>query len=871
MEPENEFNPNNIQQGKSIGKGQFGEVFSGYLKSSGKKIAIKKVNKKTMEKYGQYLINAFFSELECMKKCNCENSVLYYYNMITTNNYNLIMELCDGDLEKELQKRPNGFSVDEVRYIISQLNNAFKKMDENNIIHRDLKLQNILIKYTDESKTKFIPKLSDYGFSKKLDERKKVTKTKLGTPSTMAPEVLKNLKYDKKADLWSVGVLLYQLHFNDLPYNAKNPNDILKMIESQIPFTQPKDYFLKDLINKLLVEDPINRLSWKEYFEHPFFKTEEERNEILKKIKEEEGKNNLTDNQNIKYIVNDNIYIHVRDFDTGLNNNSYKCVIAKDTKNNNKLVLIKIYSKEFVTSHFSLFNLECHLFRTFLKNNNVLQLINIQKDDTNYYLKFNFIDCTILPNYMIAHEFNENKIQIFNKELIENIFNFSEINFRPFLFISLYSFAISKDGKPILFDLGIHQFFLSPEELGNYFLPNLEEKELSLNPVKTNVMNYGITLLKLFYKKDYKLEIINNQIILPSNKIIDDDFKSFMSKCLKKDIKKRGSWSQLLKEKYLKNSNNENEIEKININEEIETLIGDKKLKGILRSLDTKYELINNYYNSIEINEKTPFIKEMEKFLILTLYEQLFLLKILDKNENKKYKDSTKEISFIDIINNSADVLRINFGSTVFKNMKIFNNNDNKYIIEFIPKLENHISKLKGITKKYNKITKSTFFEGNYQNFLKEFSELLETGIENLVNYCLGLVKEANNDWLNNNLKNSRIKAPIAEYLFEIVLFLVMNIKDIKEEKIYFNIDELNGKFIQIFEKENEENVEVSCIRLVQKKDKYILVSFLGILFKNLINSCSINKLKIKMWNKDKIAQLLMLYQKLMTILLNIK
>ena len=144
MEPENEFNPNNIQQGKSIGKGQFGEVFSGYLKSSGKKIAIKKVNKKTMEKYGQYLINAFFSELECMKKCNCENSVLYYYNMITTNNYNLIMELCDGDLEKELQKRPNGFSVDEVRYIISQLNNAFKKMDENNIIHRDLKLQNIL-------------------------------------------------------------------------------------------------------------------------------------------------------------------------------------------------------------------------------------------------------------------------------------------------------------------------------------------------------------------------------------------------------------------------------------------------------------------------------------------------------------------------------------------------------------------------------------------------------------------------------------------------------------------------------------------------------------------------------------------------------
>ena len=146
---------------------------------------------------------AFFNELDCMKKCNCKNSVYLYNHIETVNNYNIIMELCDGDLDQELRKRPNGFNTEEVRFIFSQLNNAFKKMVENNIIHRDLKLGNILIKYIDEEKTKFIPKLSDYGLSKELSDKSGIARTSLGTPSTMAPEINKG-KYNNKVDLWSV-------------------------------------------------------------------------------------------------------------------------------------------------------------------------------------------------------------------------------------------------------------------------------------------------------------------------------------------------------------------------------------------------------------------------------------------------------------------------------------------------------------------------------------------------------------------------------------------------------------------------------------------------------------------------------------------
>ena len=280
MEQTNEYSPNNIIKGVKLGEGSFGEVYSGSLKSNGKKIAIKRLNKKKLAKVKKgYLIKAFYFELECMQKCNCENSVFLYNNFETNTNYNIIMELCDGDLEHELRKRPKGFNVEEVRYIFSQLNNAFKKMVENNIIHRDLKLGNILVKYTDEKKTKFIPKLSDYGFSKVLTEE--TTDTFLGTPITMAPEVFDGKRYNSEVDLWSIGVLLYQLHFNDYPYKGNNQSEIRMQIKKKVPYKQPEDFFLKDLINKCLVENPNDRLTWEKYFRHPFIMPEEQRNEIL--------------------------------------------------------------------------------------------------------------------------------------------------------------------------------------------------------------------------------------------------------------------------------------------------------------------------------------------------------------------------------------------------------------------------------------------------------------------------------------------------------------------------------------------------------------------------------------------------------------
>ena len=262
---------NDYKLEKQIGSGSFGDVYRGVDKHSGMKVAIKRIRKKILYENGQYLLRAYYREIDCMKKCECENSIRFIRDFQTQNNYNIIMELCDTDLLCHLYQRPEPFTVDEIRLIFSQLNNVFKKMQQHKIIHRDLKLGNILIKFTDESKKNFIPKLSDYGFSKELNNYNFAANTHLGTPATMAPEIIMNYPYNEKSDLWSVGVMMYQLYYKQVPYEGNTEQEILSKINGNVPFNMPEDEKFADLINRLLVVNVQNRISWDQYFEHPFF------------------------------------------------------------------------------------------------------------------------------------------------------------------------------------------------------------------------------------------------------------------------------------------------------------------------------------------------------------------------------------------------------------------------------------------------------------------------------------------------------------------------------------------------------------------------------------------------------------------------
>ena len=263
---------------EKIGKGGFGVVYKAKDKVTNELRAMKIIDTEGDEEESEREIEQFIKELKNMDKC-CNDykniySIKIYDYFITKYEFIIIMELCDNNLYNYLRNRKKGFSSEEILKIMTQLNETFRIMVKENIVHRDIKLENILIKYLDEQREDFIVKLNGYGCSKQLTNST-VCKTIIGTASTMAPEIMEgNEKYDNKCDLWSIGIIIYQLFFNKFPYNGMSLfiiyNQINKLGQKVLKNTGNKQ--LDDLIRGLLIKDPKERLSWEEYFNHPFFK-----------------------------------------------------------------------------------------------------------------------------------------------------------------------------------------------------------------------------------------------------------------------------------------------------------------------------------------------------------------------------------------------------------------------------------------------------------------------------------------------------------------------------------------------------------------------------------------------------------------------
>ena len=244
-----------------------------------------------------------FKEFEIMKICsnNNNNSVKCYEYFNTKDKFVIIMELCDTNLSKflldKMEKDKNYFNSIEIMNLIYPLNKTFLIMKKNNIIHRDLKLENILIKYDDKDKKKYTVKLTDYGCSKRLSSlSKSFCKTNQGTISYMAPEILKNQVYNYKCDLWSLGIILYRLFFGKSPFLGETENALISNIEKFenkfLKKTDDKD--LDDLIKLLLEKDPNKRIGWKKYFSHPFFKiVDNKENSEEQKLVKIEYKNDI--------------------------------------------------------------------------------------------------------------------------------------------------------------------------------------------------------------------------------------------------------------------------------------------------------------------------------------------------------------------------------------------------------------------------------------------------------------------------------------------------------------------------------------------------------------------------------------------------
>ena len=280
-----------------LGQGSFGTVYKAKKKNTDEFFAIKIIY---MDNYiniidEEDLKKRIINELNIMTICSNENKNNYSTKIFkyfdNSNEFAIVMELCDDNLSRVLRRRGKGFKPEEIKKIMNQLNETFKIMTREKIVHRDIKLENILIKYENDKKEDFIVKLTDYGISKQVS-LKTTVQTFTGTRYTMAPEIMEGLKYNNKCDLWSIGVIMYQLAFNEFPYFGQTEVVLLKNIKKfeHEKLKKSGDVNLDDLIRKLLVYKANERIDWENYFNHPFFSFEQKKVEKIevKDVNEDE-------------------------------------------------------------------------------------------------------------------------------------------------------------------------------------------------------------------------------------------------------------------------------------------------------------------------------------------------------------------------------------------------------------------------------------------------------------------------------------------------------------------------------------------------------------------------------------------------------
>jgi len=194
---------------------------------------------------------------------------LYEY-METANNYYLVIQYCNnGDLEGHIKKNKI-LSEEEAVYFLMQIMNGFQELHCYKIMHRDFKLANIFL--NDDTIV-----IGDFGFAKSGAD---MATTKLGTPLTMAPELLnaqQNLNYTNKADLWSIGICFYQMVFGVSPFKVSSMTELQSKVKKEsgdnlhFPTTPKISEPCKMLLKSLIQCDPKKRIEWDEFFNHKLF------------------------------------------------------------------------------------------------------------------------------------------------------------------------------------------------------------------------------------------------------------------------------------------------------------------------------------------------------------------------------------------------------------------------------------------------------------------------------------------------------------------------------------------------------------------------------------------------------------------------
>jgi len=246
---------------KRIGKGSFSTIYKCF-DTNNNVFALKKID---MDKLKDK--NIIKNEFNIMRKLSHINIIKVFDLIIddTLNNVYIFLEYFEnGDLGKYLggnildEKQVNNFSI--------QIKNGLQYLYNQNIVHRDIKPQNIVVS------NDRILKIIDFGLSKNINIEDEMMDTICGSPLYMAPEIIKTKNYTIKSDIWSFGVIIYEMIYGYTPFRAKNIYSLITKIDNY-DIIYPK-YTVSsnciDLLKLMLEKDPKYRINWDSLFLHPW-------------------------------------------------------------------------------------------------------------------------------------------------------------------------------------------------------------------------------------------------------------------------------------------------------------------------------------------------------------------------------------------------------------------------------------------------------------------------------------------------------------------------------------------------------------------------------------------------------------------------
>ena len=270
---------------EQIGKGSYGKIYLAYDKKQEKKVALKIINKNFLDILNK--TEEAFIEQYMLKICNENKNIINLLGCFTTKE-KLIFVLDyykNGNFEeylKNIQTENGLLSYETAKFYLAEILNILKYLQKNNISHLDLKPNNFLLdsrlhlKLIDFSTAKIQNKKFNLKTKKfELNEEKKINLNNfIGTPQYCSPEILNNnVQNFFTCDVWSFGIIMYELFHNKTPFDDYNLNKMIENIKKgEFYLNEKLPNEIKDLIKKCLIVDQNKRIKLNEIFNHPFFK-----------------------------------------------------------------------------------------------------------------------------------------------------------------------------------------------------------------------------------------------------------------------------------------------------------------------------------------------------------------------------------------------------------------------------------------------------------------------------------------------------------------------------------------------------------------------------------------------------------------------